>query len=83
MDIRHRQKSNKIEFLTQAEVECELRGMINDVRFNTATVSARDADNTIKKIDFYKKHSTYLSTHPKVDPEKYLLNLRTMTRIRH
>ena len=82
VDIKHFQKPSKPEFLTTVEVEHELRNMIGDVRFNTHAITNRDSDGNIKKISFFKRHATYLKTHPKVDPAKYLLNLRTMTRVR-
>jgi hypothetical protein len=65
------------------EIERRLRVMAGDITYNTessySTNSEAYPDNLIPFVD---KHMGYLRSHPRVDPEQYLSNLRLMTRIR-
>ncbi|MDN5275448.1 MAG: hypothetical protein JWN33_97 [Candidatus Saccharibacteria bacterium] len=55
-----------------------LNEMMKSPSFNTrSTYSPKSTED----ITFVDKHMTYLSTHPKVNPNEYMSNLRLMTRI--
>jgi hypothetical protein len=49
---------------------------------NTSPVLARSAEDSIIRIPFRERHISYLKTHPKVNPQDYLANIKTMIRIR-
>ena len=58
----------------------QLVAMMNDKAFNTtSTFSTTMVDD----MPFDKKHMTYLSDRPKLNPQHYIANLRLMTRIKH
>lgn len=76
----------KIKFLDSEQgtaIEQDLIGMVADNAYNTISSYSADAiaypDNLIPFVD---KHMKYLSTHPSVDPDHYIANLRLMTRLR-
>jgi hypothetical protein len=69
MNTRHLQGPYKHVFLNEAEIEAALKQIEKDELFKT-------------KPKFYKIHLNYLKEHPKVNPEHYLSNLRTVLRIR-
>lgn len=61
-----------------------LRLMESDT--SLTTVSSYTTNITLyhdNVMPFVQKHMTYLDTHPKVDVEKYLANLRLMIKIRN
>jgi hypothetical protein len=66
-----------------AVIKLALLRMARDAAYNTKSSYSADAvaypDNLIPFVD---KHMSYLNTHPSVDSEQYLANLRLMTRIR-
>jgi hypothetical protein len=55
-----------------------LQSMVDDPCFNTQLPYTANPESTRSFVD---KHMTYLSLHPKVNPQHYLSNLRLMTRI--
>lgn len=61
----------------------KLESMDSNVLYNTEPGYSADSmlypDNLIPFVD---KHMNYLVTHPRLDPEKYLDNIRLMTRVR-
>ncbi len=60
-----------------------LEQMVADPRYNTApTYSANSTQYPDNLIPFVDKHMNYLTTHPKVDAEMYIANLKLMTRAR-
>lgn len=61
-----------------ASVRESLQSMVDDPCFNTELPYTANPENT---RSFVEKHMTYLSLHPKVNPQHYLSNLRLMTRI--
>lgn len=65
------------------QIENTLRMMANDIIYNTKSSYSADAvqypDNLIPFVD---KHMNYLKSHPSLDPQHYLANLRLMTLIR-
>ena len=64
-------------------VENELRKMLEDDNFNTlSSYIASTEVYSDHKIPFVQKHMAYLRSHPKVNPDQYLSNLRMMTKIR-
>lgn len=65
------------------EVKQTLRRMAKDGAFNTeSTYNANAEKYPDHLISFVEKHMHYLNTHPSIDPNHYLANLRLMTRIR-
>lgn len=62
-----------------ASVRLSLQSMVADPCFNTELPYTANPDN---KQSFVDKHMTYLSQHPKLNPQHYLSNLRLMTRIK-
>lgn len=64
------------------EFRQELVRMTLNASYNTSSTystSVQYADNLIPFVD---KHMNYLDTHPKVEADKYLANLKLMTKIR-
>ena len=61
----------------------QLLRMTADKAYNTSssysTNSLQYSDNLIPFVD---KHMNYLNTHPKVEADKYLANLKLMTKVR-
>lgn len=80
MNIKHLQKSSKPVFLSEEEVYDALVAMEQDVLLNTPDCQTIDSADL---MTFREKHMEYLRGHPKVNPENYLANLRTMVKIRH
>lgn len=78
--------SNKIKFLESEEaavIKRILRAMVLDETYNTEpTYSANSGLYPNNLIPFLDKHMAYLSTHPDLDPQQYISNLRLMTRKR-
>ncbi len=76
----------KIAFLESEEavsVKQELLSMAKDMTYNTLSSYSANSDTYPDNlIPFVDKHMSYLNTHPSVDTEHYLANLRLMTRIR-
>jgi hypothetical protein len=69
--------------MTEAEIHDALISMEQDDCFDTKSSYTKDSPQSIHLITFYEKHMAYLKEHPKVNPEHYLANLRTILRIRH
>lgn len=64
-------------------VENELRTMLEDDHYNTVSSYIASTEiYTNHQIPFIEKHMAYLRSHPKVNPDQYLSNLRMMTKIR-
>jgi hypothetical protein len=64
-------------------VENELGKMLEDDNFNTlSSYIASTEVYSDHQIPFVQKHMAYLRSHPKVNPDQYLSNLRMMTKIR-
>lgn len=79
------QKRGADYFETEAgrEFTNALKEMAHDKAFNTdPSFSANSVAYPDKLIPFVNKHIEYLRTHPSVDPQHYLSNLRLMTRRR-
>lgn len=65
------------------DIHHQLEQMVLDDRYNTASSYSTNgnvyADNLIPFVD---KHMNYLRTHPSLDPQHYMANLRLITRLR-
>lgn len=57
----------------------QLLAMMQDTAFNTTATYAATRED---ELPFDEKHMTYLSDHPKLNPQHYMQNLRLKTRIR-
>jgi hypothetical protein len=74
---------SKRPFIDQAEVETILASMEQDDSYNTNRGFVRDTPQSEKRsVSFKELHMNYLKKHPKINPEHYLSNLRTMLKIR-
>ncbi len=65
------------------QVRSALKNMEADPTFNTtASYSVNTASYPNHSMPFVDKHMQYLNTHPSINPDHYLANLRLMSRIR-
>lgn len=78
-----KKKNNFVGSEEAVRIEQMLVQMAEDGAYNTKSTYSADAiqypDNLIPFVD---KHMNYLKTHPSLDPQHYLANLRLMTKIR-
>lgn len=66
-----------------AAIKQDLHHMVLDNAFNTdSSYSANGGLYPDNLIPFVDKHMNYLNTHPALDPQQYMANLRLVTRIR-
>jgi hypothetical protein len=66
-----------------ATIRKDLHSMVESTLFNTrSSYIASDMVYSDHQIPFVDKHMDYLNTHPKVNPDHYISNLRLITRIR-
>lgn len=76
----------RTDFFTSPEglkVKEELRRMVEDEAFFTESSYSADFEKyTDNLIPFVDKHMNYLRTHPSVEIDHYLANLRLMTRLK-
>jgi hypothetical protein len=64
-------------------VKDALDQMAKDSMYNTSdSYSANIVQNPDNLISFTNKHMNYLNSHPKIDPNQYIANLRLMTKIK-
>jgi hypothetical protein len=82
MSIKHMSKPDKQVFMCEAEIEEALSSMEQNSSFKTPPGYAREDISSIRLMTFREKHVAYLMSHPKINPEDYLANLRTMVKIR-
>lgn len=75
-------KSAKVVHIPEEEILRQLTLMQNDDSLSTPTELTDDPYFADRKMTFVDKHHRYLVSHPKVNPEFYLSNLRTMIKIR-
>lgn len=60
-----------------------LISMQTDIRYTTDSSYSANIDKYPDHIrPFVEKHMEYLHTHPSVDPNQYLANLRLITKVR-
>jgi hypothetical protein len=69
-------------FMDEQEIEQALNAMELDELLNTSPILVRSAEDSIIRVSFHDRHTTYLRTHPKINPQDYLANIKTMIRIR-
>jgi hypothetical protein len=76
-------KVNFLESEEAVEIKHTLESMVSDRTYNTeSSYSANSGLYPDNLKPFVEKHMDYLSTHPAIDPDHYIANLRLMTRIR-
>ncbi len=81
--MSYSKKPNFLESIEAVEIKKRLQLMQSDHTFNThSTYSADETKYPDHQMSFVDKHMTYLATHPGVNPEQYLANLRLISRIR-
>jgi hypothetical protein len=68
--------------MTEQEIQLALDEMEQDMLLDTSPILTRSAEDSIIRISFHDRHTAYLKTHPKVNPQDYLANVKTMIRIR-
>ena len=65
------------------QIKQTLLDMLGDAKYNTvASYSANSEKYPDNQIPFVDKHMGYLNTHPSVDINHYLANLRLITKVR-
>jgi hypothetical protein len=75
-------KIDTSDYLNELEIEQVLCDMEEDQLLNTGPILTRSVDDSVIRISFRDKHTVYLKNHPKVSPQDYLANVKTMIRIR-
>lgn len=76
-------RTNFFESSEGVEIKEILIEMAKDATFNTEqSYSANSSLYPDHIISFVDKHMNYINTHPSVDPQHYVANLRLMTRVR-
>ncbi|HMH31181.1 MAG TPA: hypothetical protein VK534_01750 [Methylomirabilota bacterium] len=82
MNGMYTQKPEKVKHIDEAQIKELLKSMHSDNGLNTGTCYSDDDVLRTTPISFEAKHMAYLKSHPKVNPQQYLQNLRTKVRIR-
>jgi hypothetical protein len=82
MSIKHAVGFDVTEFLDETAVNQLLLEMEEDELLNTKSSYVNDGPDGTRLVTFYEKHSTWIKMHPKISPQNYLANIRTMIRIR-
>jgi len=78
-----KKKINLLESEEGTRIKQTLQFMVANTAYNTEpSYSANTVVYPNNLIPFVDKHLNYLNSHPSVDIEHYLANLRLMTRIR-
>jgi hypothetical protein len=75
-------KVDTSQYLTEEEIQVALNEMEQDGLLNTSPILVRSAEDSIIRVSFHDRHTTYLKSHPKISPQDYLANIKTMIRIR-
>lgn len=82
MAIKHAHKPSVDEFMDEATIHQTLSDMEDDTMLDTGPIAVKCDDGSTRIVTFSEKHLGYLKMHPKVNPQNYLANIRTMIRIR-
>jgi hypothetical protein len=82
MSIKHISKPDKQVFMNETEIDEALCFMEEDNSLKTPPCYVQETISSTKLMSFREKHLAYLKSHPKINPENYLANLRTMIKIR-
>jgi hypothetical protein len=75
-------KVDTSQFMTEEEIQDALSEMEQDNLLNTSPILVRSAEDSVIRVSFHDRHTTYLKAHPKINPQDYLANIKTMIRIR-
>jgi hypothetical protein len=78
-------KSRRAFFETEEglEIKKQLQSIAENVIYNTGpSYSANSEMYPDHRIPFVDKHMNYLISHPSLDADKYLANIRIMTKVR-
>jgi hypothetical protein len=75
-------KVDTSQFMTEEEIQEALNEMEGDNLLNTSPILVRSAEDSVIRVSFHDRHTAYLKTHPKISPQDYLANIKTMIRIR-
>lgn len=76
-------RSGFFESEEAVRIKQELHQMVASGLYNTAPSFTTDGfQYPDKRMPFTDKHMNYLNSHPNLDSNMYLANLRLMTRIR-
>lgn len=82
MNIKHIQRPDKPRHMDEDEIKQALTLMELDSTLITNASFAKDTLDPVSLQTFREKHMAYLKGHPKVNPQHYLSNLRTMIKKR-
>jgi hypothetical protein len=82
MSIKHMSKADKAVHIDEEQILQALFNMEQDEHLKTDPEYSSNPLYFDQLIPFAQKHAEYLKNHPKVNPEHYLANLRTMIKIR-
>ena len=82
MAIKHMHKADRPLFMDGDTIDRVLSEMEHNNELNTQSVPVIDGMDSVKMVTFHEKHAGYLRTHPKINPQNYLSNLRAMIKIR-
>jgi hypothetical protein len=82
MNITRFQGSDKPPTMDAEDIKEALEMMENDPSLKTVPFLVKETNTSMRIISFREKHADYLKAHPKVIPQFYLANLRTMIKIR-
>jgi hypothetical protein len=77
-----KKRVNFYESETGLHIQQVLTEMTQDGHYNTTSSYSANTDNYPDNlIPFVEKHMQYLNTHPNIDPEHYISNLRLLTKL--
>jgi hypothetical protein len=68
--------------VTEQEIRDELAQMEDNPSLDTRLKLSKEEEFSLKALTFQEKHVVYLKQHPKINPNSYLANLKTMLKIR-
>jgi hypothetical protein len=78
-----KQRAGFLESQEGKDIRAVLQRMTTDQAYNTAaSYSADTVQYPDNQIPFTDKLMNYLSTHPKLEPSKYIANLKIKSRLR-
>ena len=81
--MSNRKRPNFYETDKAEEVKAILVKMQTDLLYATgSTYSANVEKHPDHQITFVEKHMEYLNSHPDVNPDQYVANLRIITKLR-
>ncbi len=81
--MSYKKKPNFLESAEAVSVKERLLSMAANIDYSTTSTYSSDGGKyPDHQMSFVDKHMSYLASHPSVNPEQYLANLRLMSRIR-